>query len=430
MTFLFYLLFFSFIAVVPAYCYIDPGTGSMLFSVLIGFVSIFFFAAKTAWIKIKTLPIWYKKDGENISSQAKDIVIYSEGKQYWNVFRPVLEEFDRRKIPVTFYTSDENDLCFDFQSEFVTKSFIGKGNKAYATLNLLEANIVLMTTPGLDVYQLKRSKMVKHYSHILHSADDVTTYRLFGLDYFDSVLLTGDYQKKAIRQLEKLRNLLAKKLITVGCTYLDIAMSKIKELPAIEKKDSLPTVLVSPSWGENGLLKKYGMSLLKPLAESGFHIIIRPHPQTSISEKDMLSKLQEELKSYEEIEWDFERENIMSMHKADIMISDFSGIIFDYMFLFSRPVIYTSYNFDKRPYDCSDLEEEPFKFRCIRELGIKLTEKDFLGIKDIILQNVNNSNLKEKIIQAKNTAWANQGQAGIKCVDALLEIKKELINNQ
>ncbi|MBQ2294497.1 MAG: CDP-glycerol--glycerophosphate glycerophosphotransferase, partial [Spirochaetales bacterium] len=145
--FLFYILFFSFIAVLPAHCYIDPGTGSMLFSVLIGFVSIFFFAAKTALIKIKTLPIWYKKkDGETISSSRKDIVIYSEGKQYWNVFRPVLEEFDRRKISVTFYTSDENDLCFDFKSEFVTTSFIGKGNKAYATLNLLEADIVLMTT--------------------------------------------------------------------------------------------------------------------------------------------------------------------------------------------------------------------------------------------------------------------------------------------
>lgn len=429
MTFLFYVMFFSFIAVLPAHCYIDPGTGSMLFSVLIGFVSIFFFAAKTALIKIKTLPIWYKKGGNSVAASRKDIVIYSEGKQYWNVFRPVLEEFDKRKIPVTFYTSDENDLCFDFKSDFVTTSFIGKGNKAYATLNLLDADIVLMTTPGLDVYQLKRSKMVKHYSHILHSADDVTTYRLFGLDYFDSVLLTGDYQKEAIRQLEKLRDLPAKELITIGCTYLDIAMNKIRELPLVEKKDTQPTVLVSPSWGENGLLKKYGMSLLKPLAESGFHVIIRPHPQTSISEKEMLLKLQEELKSYTDIEWDFERENIMSMQKADIMISDFSGIIFDYMFLFSRPVIYTSYNFDKRPYDCSDLEEEPFKFQCIQKLGIKLTEKDFSDIKNIILQNIENLELKEKIVEAKNTAWMNQGNAGVNCVDALLRIKEELKNN-
>ena len=63
--FLFYILFFSFIAVLPAHCYIDPGTGSMLFSVLIGFVSIFFFAAKTALIKIKTCIIAIAERGQN-----------------------------------------------------------------------------------------------------------------------------------------------------------------------------------------------------------------------------------------------------------------------------------------------------------------------------------------------------------------------------
>lgn len=427
--FLFYLIFFTFIAVAPAYCYIDPGTGSMLFSVLIGFVSIFFFAVKTAWIKIKTLPIWYKKDGESISSAAKEVVIYSEGKQYWNVFRPVLEEFDRRKIPVTFYTSDENDLCFDFESEFVTKSFIGKGNKAYATLNLLEADIVLMTTPGLDVYQLKRSKMVKHYSHILHSPVDTTLYRLFSFDYFDSVMLTGDYQAESIRFLEKNRDLPEKQLIGCGCTYLDVLKEKLETLPAKEQGDSR-TVLVSPSWGENGLLKKYGINLLKPLAQSGHKVIVRPHPQSSIVEKNMLETLQKQLSDYSNVEWDFERENIRSMSRSDVMISDFSGIIFDYMFLFERPVFYTSYDFDKRAYDASDVPTEPWMFVKLKELGIRLEEKDFENIGSVVEKCAADSSLKEKIIQAKNVAWINQGKAGSKCVDALLEIKEKLTSKQ
>lgn len=427
--FLFYILFFSFIAVLPAHCYIDPGTGSMLFSVLIGFVSIFFFAAKTALIKIKTLPIWYKKkDGETISSSRKDIVIYSEGKQYWNVFRPVLEEFDRRKISVTFYTSDENDLCFDFKSEFVTTSFIGKGNKAYATLNLLEADIVLMTTPGLDVYQLKRSKMVKHYSHILHAPVDATLYRLFSFDYFDSVLLTGDYQAESIRLLEKNRGLSEKQLITIGCTYLDVLKEKLSALPSKEFSEKR-TVLVSPSWGENGLLKKYGVSLLKPLAQSGHNVIVRPHPQSSIVEKAMLEDLQKQLSSFSNVEWDFERENIKSMSRSDVMISDFSGIIFDYMFLFERPVFYTGYDFDKRAYDASDVLANPWMFTKLEELGIRLEEKEFENIGNIVEKCAADSKLKEKIILAKNTAWMNQGNAGVNCVDALLKIKEELKNN-
>ena len=426
--FLFYVLFFSFIAVLPAHCYIDPGTGSMLFSVLIGFVSIFFFAAKTALIKIKTLPLWYKKkDGDVISSSSKDIVIYSEGKQYWNVFRPVLEELNRRKIPVTFYTSDENDLCFDFKSEFVTTSFIGKGNKAYATLNLLEADIVLMTTPGLDVYQLKRSKMVKHYSHILHAPVDATLYRLFSFDYFDSVLLTGDYQAESIRLLEKRRGVSEKQLISIGCTYLDVLKEKLAALPKKESSDKR-TVLVSPSWGENGLLKKYGITLLKPLAQSGHNVIVRPHPQSSIVEKAMLEELQKQLSSFSNVEWDFERENIKSMSRSDVMISDFSGIIFDYMFLFERPVFYTGYDFDKRAYDASDVPENPWMFTKLEELGIRLEEKDFENIGNVVEKCAADSELKEKIVQAKNVAWMYQGSAGIKCVDALLKIKEELSN--
>ncbi len=58
-----------------------------------------------------------------------------------------------------------------------------------------------------------------------------------------------------------------------------------------EKGTDKKIVLVSPSWGDNGLLKKYGLKLLKPLAESAYHIILRPHPQSSISEKEILDNI-------------------------------------------------------------------------------------------------------------------------------------------
>lgn len=45
--------------------YIDPGTGSMLFSILIGAAATLFFVAKAAWIKLKIL-LSGKKDGSGI----------------------------------------------------------------------------------------------------------------------------------------------------------------------------------------------------------------------------------------------------------------------------------------------------------------------------------------------------------------------------
>ena len=240
--------------------YIDPGTGSMLFSILIGAAATVFFLFRALILKIKFF-FSGKKDGSaQVDSSYKPYVIYNEGNQYWNTFKPVVEEFEARKIPLEYLTSSKNDPIFEQKYNYVKAEFIGEGNSAFAKLNMLSAGIVLMTTPGLQVYQLKRSKNVKHYSHVLHMPNDATTYRLFGLDFFDSVLLTGDYQATDLRYLEEKRGINKKELVTVGCPYLDVYKQNIANIP--EEENHPFTVLVSPSWGDVGLLKKYGEKLL------------------------------------------------------------------------------------------------------------------------------------------------------------------------
>ena len=398
--------------------YIDPGTGSMLFSILIGAAATLFFVAKAAWIKLKIL-LSGKKDGSGVvDASYKTYVIYNEGNQYWNVFKPVTDEFEKRKIPLMYYTSSKTDPIFDQKYEFVTSEYIGEGNTAFAKLNMLSAGFVLMTTPGLQVYQLKRSKSVKHYSHVLHMPNDATTYRLFGLDYFDSVLLTGDYQKDDIRTLEKNRGINSKDLVTVGCSYLDVLSEKINSLPAEE--NHVFTVLVSPSWGEVGVLKRFGERLLDPLAATGWKIIVRPHPQSKKSEADMLKRLEERYKDYANVEWDYNRDNIYSMKKADIMISDFSGIVFDYTFLCNKPVMYVNTDMDLRPYDAYDLNKQLWQFSVLEKMGIKLEEKDFANIKEVIQNASDSPELAEQRKIAKETAWMNIGKAGEKIADYMI----------
>lgn len=398
--------------------YIDPGTGSMLFSILIGAAATLFFVAKAAWIKLKIL-LSGKKDGSGVvDASYKTYVIYNEGNQYWNVFKPVADEFEKRKIPLMYYTSSKTDPIFDQKYEFVTSEYIGEGNTAFAKLNMLSAGFVLMTTPGLQVYQLKRSKSVKHYSHVLHMPNDATTYRLFGLDYFDSVLLTGDYQKDDIRTLEKNRGINSKDLVTVGCSYLDVLSEKINSIPAEE--NHVFTVLVSPSWGEVGVLKRFGERLLDPLAATGWKIIVRPHPQSKKSEADMLKRLEERYKDKANVEWDYNRDNIYSMKKADIMISDFSGIVFDYTFLCNKPVMYVNTDMDLRPYDAYDLNKQLWQFSVLEKMGIKLEEKDFANIKEVIQNASDSPELAEQRKIAKETAWMNIGKAGEKIADYMI----------
>lgn len=404
--------------------YIDPGTGSMLFSILIGAAATLFFLGKAAILKLKLLFSAKKNGVATTDTNYKKYVVYNEGMQYWNVFKPVCDEFEKRQIELTYYTSAEKDPCFEQNYKYVKPEFIGEGNMAFVRLNMLSAGVVLMTTPGLQVYQLKRSKNVKHYSHVLHMPNDATTYRLFGLDYFDSVLLTGDYQKTDLQYLENARNITKKELVTVGCSYLDILAEKIKSIP--EEDNHNFTVLVSPSWGSVGVLSKYGEKLLDPLAKTGWNIIIRPHPQSKKSEEEMLDRLEARYKDNANIVWDYERDNIYSLKKADIMISDFSGIIFDYTFLCDKPVIYVADNIDLRPYDAYDLGKELWQFETLKKMGIKLDENNFENIAEVIKNASDSKELSEQRKIAKETAWMNIGNAGKNIVDFMIQKEESL----
>lgn len=399
--------------------YIDPGTGSMLFSILIGAAATVFFLFRALLLKIKFI-LSGKKDGSaQVDSSYKPYVIYNEGNQYWNTFKPVVEEFEARKIPLEYLTSSKTDPVFDQKYNYVKAEFIGEGNSAFAKLNILSAGVVLMTTPGLQVYQLKRSKNVKHYSHVLHMPNDATTYRLFGLDFFDSVLLTGDYQATDLRYLEEKRGINKKELVTVGCPYLDVYKQNIAEIPAEENHPF--TVLVSPSWGDVGLLKKYGEKLLDPLSKTGWRIIVRPHPQSKKSEAEMLERLTARYKDNPNIVWDYERQNIFSLKKSDIMISDFSGIIFDYTFLCDKPVMYVNAGMDLRPYDAYDLDgKELWQYSVLRKFGTELKEEQFANIKEVIQSVSDSKELEEARHAAKAEAWMHEGEAGKNIVDFMI----------
>ena len=171
--------------------YIDPSTGSMLFAVLIGVVSALFFGFKSLMMKVKfTLCVNVNelKDKNKIN-----YVIFSDHKRYWNVFEPICDEFEKRGVEVHYWTMSNDDPALQKDYKYVKSLFIGAGNKGFAKLNFMNAHICLSTTPGLEVYQWKRSKDVDKYVHIFHNPGvNSGGYKLFGLDYYDVVLAVSE----------------------------------------------------------------------------------------------------------------------------------------------------------------------------------------------------------------------------------------------
>ena len=404
--------------------YIDPGTGSMLFAIFIGVITSGIFVLKKFALKVKFLLHGGKVEA---SKERYSYVIFSDSKRYWNVFKPICDEFERREEKLEFLTASPDDPALLQDYKYVNCRFIGENNKAYARLNMLDAGIVLSTTPGLDVYQWKRSENVSWYAHIFHAVDEGLGYRMFGMDYYDAVLLTGEFQEKYIRKLEELRNLPEKELPVVGSTYMDALKEKLDKNPVVVSKGyENKTVLLAPSWGTSGILSKYGEKIIKALCETGYHIIVRPHPQSLISEKGVMDGLTKTFADTKNLEWNYDNDNFEVLKKADVMITDFSGIIFDYALVFGKPVIYADTSFDSAPYDAAWIDEPLWRFEVLKDLGEPLKPEDFSNMKERIDELLSKEKFDVARDKVRNEAWQCIGESAKKTVDYMISKHQEL----
>ena len=123
---------------INAYAYLDPGTGSMLLSVIVGVVSSGYFFIRKLPSLIRAT--FFKFSGNKEDLKNNSIVFYAESKSYWSTFKPVLEALSKKQTKVSYLTSDENDPVFQSGlDKWVHAKFIGKGQliQPWAFLKLM-----------------------------------------------------------------------------------------------------------------------------------------------------------------------------------------------------------------------------------------------------------------------------------------------------
>jgi hypothetical protein len=426
--------------------YIDPGTGGMLFTILFGLLGGLFYFLGTFFVKIK----YSIGGGRNKAGNEKKVplVVFSDHKRYGNTFGPILDELEKRGIETRFLTMSEDDPLLTKEYKHITCEFIGTGNVAFSKLNLLNAEVVLSTTPGLDVLMWKRSKNVNYYVHIPHATTDITLYRMFGIDFYDGLLLPGEYHIDQVRKLEELREIPEKELVVVGTPYMDVMRERLLEAEkASDAKSEIvsadnsiadeskatsadkKTVLVAPSWGDSSILKKFGDEFIDALVKTGYDIVIRPHPQSFTAEKEFMEGLMAKYGEGSGVTWNRDNDNFDILRKADIMISDFSGVVCDYTLVFDKPIIYADTSFDASVYDQAWLDEELWILKTLPKLGVRLSPDQFDHVKDVIDSCINDETFKAGREQARKETWFYIGESVKRTVDHLenkiAEIEKE-----
>jgi len=363
------------------------------------------------------------KEFHKLPEEFRKIVFFSEGPGYWNTLAPMVTELEKRGIPFSYLSMDEKDPGLSRDEEKSAGFFLGKGSGFIYFMSMMKAGVVIMTTPGLQSLTLKRSPEVRHYIHVVHSPTGMAFYRKYSFDYFDTVMCSGPHQISEIRKLEQIRGSRGKQLLETGCLYMDTLKEQAQGVEYEQKKPI--TVLVAPTWGPNGALQRYGQMLIDILLDAGFNVILRPHPQQFRSEKKLISGFRRAFIGKERFFWDDNPSGHQSMAESDIMISDLSGVIFDFAFVYMKPVISLDYELDTRGFEYEDLKGPVWEKEISQSFGGVFSDSRIENLTLLVEEIYSKKDWKATMAELRDDALFHYGNAGNIAVDQLLSIVNE-----
>lgn len=290
----------------------------------------------------------HKKEKEDykrffkVPEEDMKIVFYSEGSGFYKYYKDFIEEIlATSSYNIYYITSDFNDAVFKMNNSRIKPYYVGE-TKLISLMMKITADVVVMTMPDLQNFHIKRSLVrddVK-YVHVFHGPDSLNlTMRKGCVDHYDVILCVGPHMVDEIRETEKLYNLPKKKLIKCGYPLIDDMIAAYESEQHLE--NSVKTILIAPSWQPDNIIDSCIDEILCNLQSSGYKIIVRPHPQHIRHRKEYIESLKEKY-SYEGslIEFQLDFSSNSTVFNADLLITDWSGIAFEYSFTTKRPSLF------------------------------------------------------------------------------------------
>ena len=357
----------------------------------------------------------------------RSIVFYSEDISSFVHFEQIIHELtEKMGYQICYVTSAKDDPILNSQNKKIKAFYIGSGATRTKFFMELMAEVLIMTMPSLETYFIKRSRVYPvHYVYVFHSINSThRNYRKNAFDHFDSIFCTGPHHVKEIIATEQLYNLKQKNLVTCGYGLFD-KLQKNKPVKNQEMctKDERKKILVAPSWGKKGLLETKGLELVKILLDAGYHVTVRPHPVTVRKWSKIVKTIRNEFKYNSNFEMETDVSSFESLYSTYGLISDWSGIGFEYAFVCERPVLYVDVPHKNNNPDYNKISYEPLESSIRNLIGAVISPNELEGIPKIIESTYENIDLfKTKVQEVRNKTVFNSGQSGIKGAQEIVKI--------
>ncbi len=314
-------------------------------------------------------------------NEGKKIVFYSESSGFYKYFAGIIEELlNTTDVVIHYVTSDPEDQIFSKISERLKAYYIGE-LKLITFMMKLDADIVVMTMPDLETYHIKRSYVRKdiEYIYIPHGMDSLNlTMRKGSMDHFDTVFCVGPHQKEEIQKTEEVYDLPKKVLLDWGYSLLDdmkAEYAKTKE-NTVTDANAQKKILIAPSWQEGNIVESCLEEILDGLKGKNYQVTVRPHPQHVRHMPEKMEALKERYKADNniEIQTDFSSNN--TVFEADLMITDWSGIAYEYAYTTLHPVLFINTPMKIMNPEYEKIGVEPLNIFMREDIGCSIDTND------------------------------------------------------
>ncbi len=166
-----------------------------------------------------------KQDYHRFEKTEKRIVFYAEGRGFYKYYQPIIEYLaERSDYKIDYVTSDPEDPILKQEQSAVRAYYIAQDKYLIPLFMKLDCDICLMTMPDLEKYHIKRSKVRSdiEYIYVAHGmGSNALTLRKGALDYYDTVFCVGIDSVREIQQMEALYVTQPKTLVETGYALLD-----------------------------------------------------------------------------------------------------------------------------------------------------------------------------------------------------------------
>jgi YidC/Oxa1 family membrane protein insertase len=343
------------------------------------------------------------------TADPRTLVFYSERAIDYQYFEGYIDDvLAHSSHRLAYITSDPEDPLFGRGHPRMDTFYIN--HLFAATLARLDNKVLVMTMPDLGLFHIKRSPNNVNHVYAFHAVGSVhLQYNKGAFDHYDTVLCIGSRDLQEFRKWERMYGTKAKTLVPCGYPLIEKIYADHQRAKSNNRnKPRSPKVLVAPSWHDGNILEFCLDELIHELANSHFHVIFRPHPEYIKRKPKACERIGRRIAPVPNVQLELDLLAGTSIHDADLLVTDWSGICFEYAFGTERPVLFVNTPCKIRNADYADLGAEPIEFTSRETLGASIDREELVRVRQILRALLRRREVyRDRIVECRTSTLAN-----------------------